>query len=167
MATKPPDQDQPSNRRASGSDFAAGLVLGLIALYTLIDSIRMPYYESGERGPLSSPGLTPGLLSLGLLLLSLVLMFRARGFAWRLAVTRPTPEAWRVLAVLAILVVYVALLKPLGYVIATFVMLAVFQFIFARRRTLAYVLIFCLGLSAVVTAALYYAFAVFFLIPLP
>jgi putative tricarboxylic transport membrane protein len=154
-------------RRASGSDFGAGLVIFLIALYSLIDSILMPYYEDGERGPLSSPGLTPGLLSLGLMIMALVLMFRARGFKLNIAFTKPAPETWRVLAVFSILVLYVALMRPLGYVISTFLMLAAFQFIFARKRSWQTILLFCIGLSALVTGALYYVFGEIFLIPMP
>ena len=155
------------SRRRSGSDFAAGLLIFLIALYALIESVNMPYYEQGERGLLSSPGLTPGLLSLGLMLMALALMVRARGCKFNIQFAWPALETWRVLTVLLILVLYVALMRPLGYVLSTFLMLAIFQFIFASRRTLSYILICCIALSAFVTAALYYVFAVFFMIPFP
>ena len=169
MEDIPKSPPESGKYRTPVNDFVVGLVIFLIALYALIESIKMPYYEQGERGPLSSPGLTPGLLSLGLMVMALVLMFRGRAnkFNFRLKLVRPAFETWRVLIVLLILVTYVALLRPLGYTIATFLMMAIFQFVFARRRTLSYVLLYCLGLSAVVTSALYFVFAVFFLIPIP
>jgi len=46
-------------------------------------------------------------------------------------------------------------------------MLAAFQYIFGKKRDLKYVLVFCIGLSAVVTMVLYYVFGVVFMIPLP
>lgn len=167
MSGDPSPAADTRRRRASGRDFAAGLAIFLIALYALIEAVRMPYYEQGERGLLSSPGLTPGLLALGLIALSLVLMFRARGFKFAITLAKPGVETWRVLTVFAILILYVGLMKPLGYIVTTFVMLAGFQLIFARRRDLRYILIFCIGLSAAVTGALYYVFGKLFLIPMP
>ena len=151
----------------SQSDFFTGAVIGVIALLVLVESIRMPYYEEGKRGLLSSPGLTPGLLALGLIIMSALLMFRARGF--RLSVERFALriETGRVLAIIAILVAYVAAIKPFGYVVSTFLMLAIFQVLFMHRRTLRNIVLLPIGLSAVVTGALYYVFAKVFLIPIP
>ena len=156
-----------NGKRSSQSDFITGAVMGIISLAMLVESIRMPYYEEGKRGLLSSPGLTPGLLAAGLLIMSLLLMFRARGFTVNLTRFRFEPETGRVLGVVAILVAYVAAIKPVGYVIATFVMLAVFQAAFMQRRTLKTLLLWPVGLSAVITGALYYVFAKVFLIPIP
>ena len=156
-----------SRNHASGSDFVAGLVILLVTVYTLIESIRMPYYEEGERGLLSSPGLTPGLLSAGLILMALALMFRNFRFRFTFQFKKPTIETWRILSVLIILVAYVGLMKPVGYIFTTFLMLASFQFIFARKQDLKYILIFCIGLSALVTGILFYVFGIIFMIPLP
>ena len=155
------------NKRASQSDFIAGAVIGVISLLILVESIRMPYYEEGKRGLLSAPGLTPGLLAAGLLLMSLLLMFRARGFKVQLTRFKFQAETGRVLTVVAILVAYVGAIKPVGYVVATFVMLAVFQAAFMEKRTVKTLLLWSVGLSAVITGALYYVFAKVFLIPIP
>jgi putative tricarboxylic transport membrane protein len=168
---KPPGEASgdapPGTRRPSQADFVAGLVIGLVALAALIESIRMPFYEEGRRGLLSAPGLTPGLLSLGLIVMSLLLMFRARGFKPTLPRMHLSEEGARVLGVIAILVAYVAAIKPLGYVASTFIMMALFQGVFMARRTVSTLLLWSVGLSALVTGILYYAFANVFLIPLP
>lgn len=145
----------------------AGLIVVLVTGYTLIESIRMPYFEEGKRGLLSSPGLTPGLLSIGLIVMALSLMFRNRHVRFSVKFKKPDVETWRVLTVFVILVLYVLLMKPLGYGLITFLMLAAFQYIFGKKRDLKYVLVFCIGLSAVVTMVLYYVFGVVFMIPLP
>ena len=125
----------------------------------------MPYY--GDSGVLGSPGLTPGLIASVILLLSAMLMLRARGFAGSEQSISITADIWRGLLVLAIILVYVAVLPLVGYAPATFVMLLVFQLVFAPLRNWRYMIIWGLGLSAVLTAVLYYVFAEFFLIPLP
>ncbi|MCP5149759.1 MAG: tripartite tricarboxylate transporter TctB family protein [Ectothiorhodospiraceae bacterium] len=160
--------DVAEQRRHSSKDLVSGAVLGLIATYTLVESIRMPYYEKGIRGILSSPGLTPGLLSIGLIIMSIMLMVRARGARPRFHIPRPDGEAWRVIGVVAVLCLYVAAIKPLGYVTATFIMLAVFQIGFmGRERTVGRVLGYGIVLSALTTALLWYVFGQIFLIPLP
>ena len=159
-----PAQTGPAKRGSAG-DFVAGLAIFLLAAYALYESINMPYY--GDSGVLGSPGLTPGLIASVLLLLSAMLMLRARGFAWSDLSISITADIWRGLLVLAIILAYVAVLPLVGYAPATFVMLLVFQLVFATLRNWRYMIIWGLGLSAVLTAILYYVFAEFFLIPLP
>jgi hypothetical protein len=167
------DEDRAQGKAAgsapgpSQADFISAVVLALLGIYVLLESIAMPYYEEGVRGPISSPGLTPGLLGAALIVLSGLLMFRAWGFRWSFKRIELRMETVRVLTVIGILLGYVALIKPLGYVAATFLMLAVFQIGFMARRTVKTVLVWGLGLSAVVTGALYYVFGKVFLIPLP
>jgi hypothetical protein len=149
----------------AGRDFLVGLIIFAISLYTLIESVRMPFY--GDAGALSSPGLTPGLVSLFLLVLSAALMLRSRHFRTTLGGFSIDVETKRVLTVFLIIFVYIAAMPWIGYVPATFLMLLAFQTIFAKQRTLAFLLIWGIGLSAVLTAALYYLFGQIFLIPLP
>jgi hypothetical protein len=151
--------------RKAGRDFLAGLVIFVISLYALITSIRMPFF--GDAGALSSPGLTPGLISLLMLILSVALMLRSRPFRLPFVLTPPGIEARRVLTVFGIVVVYVAAMPRIGYVAATFVMLFAFQIIFAARRDLRFLLVWGVGLSAGLTAALYWLFGHIFMIPLP
>jgi len=151
--------------RKAGADFVAGLVIFVVSLYALITSIRMPYY--GDAGALSSPGLTPGLISLFMLVLSAVLMLRSRRFRLPFTLTAPSVEARRVLTVFGLVFLYVLLMPWIGYAIATFLMLFAFQTIFVARRDLKFLLIWGAGLSLFLTAALYYVFGQIFLIPLP
>jgi hypothetical protein len=170
------EPDHPAERRAraAGADFLAGLVIFAVSLYVLISSIAMPYY--GDAGALSSPGLTPGLIALMMLVLSGVLMVRSLPFRWPFRATAMTVESWRVLAVFGIVVAYVALMPLIGriagihgvgYAVATFLLLLAFQLAFAPRRDLRFVLVWGIGLSATLTAALWYVFGTIFLIPLP
>jgi hypothetical protein len=151
--------------RRAGADFVAGLVIFVVSLYTLVASIRMPYY--GDAGALSSPGLTPGLISAFMLVLSAVLMLRSRRFRLPLTLSAPSVEARRVLIVFGLVFLYVLVMPWIGYAVATFLMLFAFQSIFVARRDLKFLLIWGAGLSLFLTAALYYVFGQIFLIPLP
>jgi putative tricarboxylic transport membrane protein len=151
--------------RKAGADFVAGLVIFVVSLCALIASIRMPYY--GDAGALSSPGLTPGLIALFMLVLSAALMLRSRRFRLPFTLTAPSLEARRVLTVFGLVFLYVLVMPWIGYALATFLMLFAFQTIFTARRDLRFLLIWGGGLSLVLTAALYYVFGQIFLIPLP
>lgn len=158
-----PDGAHPA--QSSNGDFGVGAVIFAVAIYTLVTSINMPFY--GDAGLWGSPGLTPGLISVVLLILSAMLMFRSRhitlkGFGVSFGVERV-----RGLGVFGLIVLYVAGIPVVGYPIATFVMLFVFQTVFAERHDLKFILIWGLGLSAALTVVLYYLFAEFFFIPLP
>jgi hypothetical protein len=159
-----PAGSQPDKQK-NVRDFAAGLVIFAIATYALIESIRMPYY--GDSGMLGSPGLTPGLISAVLLLLSAMLMYRSRSLSLSGLAFSINVEGWRGLLTFGLIIVYVAVLPWVGYAPATFVMLVVFQVIFAQQRDWRYLIIWVMGLSAALTVALYYLFAEIFLIPLP
>lgn len=154
----------PSRANPAG-DFVAGVVLFLIALYTLISSTRMPYY--GDSGVWGSPGLTPGLISAVLLLLSGLLILRSRRFSLAALRPRMTVEIWRGIAVLGVILAYAAGVPTIGYVPATFLMLMIFQIAFAPKHSVAYFLVWGVGLSAALTAALWWLFGEFFFIPLP
>jgi len=159
-----PAATQPDKEK-NARDFAAGLTIFAIATYALIESIRMPYY--GDSGILGSPGLTPGLISAVLLLLSAMLMYRSRSLSLSGLAFSINVEGWRGLLTFGLIIVYVAVLPWVGYAPATFVMLFVFQVIFAQQRDWRYLIIWAMGLSAALTVALYYLFAEIFLIPLP
>jgi hypothetical protein len=156
---------QDASLRKAGADFVVGLVIFVISLYALIASIRMPYF--GDAGALSSPGLTPGLIALFMLVLSTALMLRSRRFRLPFTLTAPNIETRRVLTVFGLVFLYVLLMPWLGYAVATFLMLFAFQTIFTARRDLRFLLIWAGGLSLALTAALYYVFGHIFLIPLP
>jgi hypothetical protein len=153
------------SRATPAGDFVAGVVLFLIALYTLVESVRMPFY--GDAGVWGSPGLTPGLISAVLLLLSGLLILRSRRFRLSALRMRVGVEHWRGLAVLGVIIAYAAAVPTLGYVPATFLMLLIFQIAFAPKHSLGYFLVWGVGLSAALTAALWWLFGEFFFIPLP
>ena len=95
---------------------------------------------------------------------------RTQGYVSRTSELRPRPNAFtliELLLVIGIIAVYIALLKTFGYFVMTFVMMATFQTVFARKHDLRYILIWCVGLSLVITAALWVVFAKLFLIPMP
>ncbi len=162
---QPSDPHADPALKKAGADFIAGLVIFLISLYVLIDSYRMPFY--GDSGALGSPGLTPGLIALLMLALSAALMWRSRVFQSPFTLKAPDEPARRVLMVFGLVVAYAALMPVIGYAPATFLLLLAFQTIFVRKRDLRFVLIWGLGLSAALTAVLWYVFAEIFLIPLP
>ena len=161
-----PETAAPDERlRKAGADFVAGLIIFVVSLYALIASIRMPYF--GDAGALSSPGLTPGLIALFMLVLSAVLMLRSRRFRLPFTLAVPSVEARRVLTVFGLVFLYVLLMPWIGYVLATFLMLFAFQTIFTGRHDLRFLLIWAGGLSLALTAALTYVFGHIFLIRLP
>lgn len=57
-------------------DAVAGAAVAALGLAALIGSIRMPRFEERGASILQAPGLTPGMLGLGLAILGLVLMLR-------------------------------------------------------------------------------------------
>ena len=152
-------------KRDSASDFFAGAAIFLIGAYALYESVNMPF--SGDSGVWGSPGLTPGLISAVLLLLSAMLIFRSRGFAIKAMSLAIHTEIRRGGITFVLIVAYIAALPWIGYVAATFVMLFIFQILFTARRNWRFVIVWAFGLSAILTAALYYLFAEIFLIPLP
>lgn len=160
-----PNAHPDSALRKTGADFLAGLVIFAISLYVLITSYRMPFY--GDSGALGSPGLTPGLIALFMLALSAALMWRSRVFRLPQLLKAPDVQGRRVLMVFGLVVAYAVLMPLIGYAPATFLLLAAFQTVFVRKRSLRFVLIWGIGLSAVLTAILWYVFAEIFLIPLP
>lgn len=151
--------------RKAGADFFAGLAIFLASLYVLIESYRMPFY--GDSGALGSPGLTPGLIAVFMLVLSASLMWRSRVFRVPWVIKPPDEPARRVLTVFGLVVLYVAAMPLIGYAPATFLLLLAFQTIFVKKRDLRFLLIWGVGLSAVLTAVLWYVFSEIFLIPLP
>jgi divalent metal cation (Fe/Co/Zn/Cd) transporter len=152
-------------KRNDAGDFIAGFVIFLIGAYALYESVRMPFY--GQSGVWGSPGLTPGLIGAVLIVLSAALMYRARRFRLPALSMSLSSNAQRGLMTFGLIVAYVAVLPRIGYAPATFIMLFVFQLLFAQTRNWKFLLLWALGLSAGLTAVLYYVFAEIFLIPLP
>jgi hypothetical protein len=94
-------------------------------------------------------------------------MLRSRRFRLPVSFTAPSVETRRVLTVFGLVFLYVLLMPWIGYAVATFLLLFVFQTIFTASRNLRFLLLWAGGLSAALTAALYYVFGQIFMIPLP
>lgn len=146
-------------------DFLTGVFLALLSLYVLVSSYRMPHFSGS--GWLGSPDLTPGLVALILLILSVALMVRARDFRLKLGPWSPRIETMRAASCFAMIFVYILVTPWIGYVPATFLLLFAFQTAFARKLSVTYVLVWSIGLSAVLTATLWYVFGEIFFVPLP
>jgi hypothetical protein len=162
---QPIDKTRYTTREKAAPDFFAGVVLALISLYVLVTSVRMPHYSGS--GWLGSPGLTPGLIALALLVLSIALMVRARDFRLSFAGFSPRIESLRAAACFVMIFVYIAITPWIGYVPATFLLLFAFQTAFARKLSVRYVLLWSIGLSALLTLILWYVFGQIFFVPLP
>lgn len=151
----------------TGKDFAAGLVIFTVASAALVESIRMPVFDEGLRGQLGAPGLTPALLAAGLVLMSLLLMARSRHFAFGFALALPTSGTWRIIVMFGLAALYAYVMPIIGFTLATFATLCIFQIAFARRVGFRYILLVAVLLSAVVAVALKLVFSEFFFVPLP
>ena len=149
----------------AGRDLLAGLVIFAVSLYVLITAVRMPFFSDSSW--MGSPGLTPGLVAAFLMLLSSGLIYRSRSFTIDVARWWPGVEGWRAATVFGLIFAYAVAVPWIGYAPATFLMLAAFQAIFTKRRGPLAILIWVFGLSAALTAALWYLFAEIFMIPLP
>jgi len=162
------------NSTVNKSDFVTALVIFLVSLGALIQSFNMPTYGKGLKAILSHPGLTPAVVSIGLLIMSTVLLVQnyssiksIKGLLVKKEHHKtPSIEKLRVLIVFAVIVVYAILLPLLRYAKASFITLFVFQFIFIKRYNLKSILTI-LSVSLAVTYILNWLFTNFFTIPLP
>ena len=163
--TPPPKKAFYASPEKATPDFFAGAGLAVLSLYVLVSSYRMPHFSGS--GWLGSPGLTPGLVALVLLVLSIALMVRARDFRLEVGPFSPRIETIRAAACFAMIFVYILVTPWIGYVPATFLLLFAFQTAFARKLSVRYVLLWSIGLSALLTAGLWYVFGEIFFVPLP
>jgi len=120
--------------------------------------VKLPPGREGAPGP----GFFPLWIGVGLISLSLVLLIRPAGEQSTRDLLPRKDEAWRVVWVLCSLVLYTWVLKPLGFVIATFLLfLSLLQF---YRRGRWWTAVF-LSLGAILGS--YWLFAKVFELPLP
>jgi len=113
-------------------DIGLGLVLVVFAVVAITQSLALPLQQ---RGGAPGPGMAPLLLSITLLALGLILVVsRLRGVPESFGeVAWPSrPELIRVAAVVLALAVSIVLLRPLGYVVST-VLLMVFLVVAIER----------------------------------
>jgi hypothetical protein len=111
-----------------------GLGLGLVpfALLAIVQSLALPLTQ---RGGAPGPGMAPLLLSIALLGLALVLAgsrLRPGPDSFGPVVWPSRPELIRVGAVAIALAVSIALLKPLGYVVSTILLMSFLVIVIER-----------------------------------
>lgn len=151
----------------AAGDFFTGLVIFVISFAALIQTFRMPVYGEGLRAFLGAPGLTPGILSFGLIMMSGALMYRNRSFVGGRLSKEVVVGQWRVWLLFGISAAYVLIMPVIGFTISSFVALFSFQMIYGKKRSLRYTLWVAVLSSAVVAAALKLLFSRFFFVPLP
>lgn len=152
-------------------DFATSIVLGIVAIYVIIDSIRMSI-DSGEVF-YYAPGLMPLILGCGLLICTIGLFFRSirsDGLAKNVVDLKQGILAFTKSEVvkntfigLIIMGIYVfVLLERLHFVIASLVFLIAFS-LFLRSGSIIKILI----LSVLTVGLVYVVFQIGFGVPLP
>lgn len=120
MSPEPPSAEpRPSAGRLGTRIAAAAIVLG--AAVVLVDAVRIS--RAGGFGP-QQPGFFPLIVGIGLVLFGLAFLLRTTALPDPVLLEQAAQEHgrthWRTLwSVIAVLVLYALLLKPLGYVLAT------------------------------------------------
>jgi hypothetical protein len=113
-------------------DIVLGLGLVPLALFAIVQSLALPLTQ---RGGAPGPGITPLLLAVGLLALAAILV----GSRLRMAPDALGPVVWpsrreliRVAAVGAAIAASIALLKPLGYIVSTVLLMSFLVIVIER-----------------------------------
>jgi hypothetical protein len=160
------------------ADFVTGLVLVALGLAVVVESLRMPRFETLQVNPYTVPGLVPGVLGLVIVVLGGALAARAAlAGGWRLGGGATSwaadPGVRRLALSLALCLGYAALLVGrLPFWLATslfiFAFIALFEWPLAagprdRLLRLAFALAFALGVALLVA----YVFERIFLVRLP
>ena len=137
----------------------AGAILGLaLGFFLIFQGIKLPPGKEGAPGP----GFFPVWIGVALMVFAVFLWVRPQG-TQRLGDLFPRgKEARRVAWALAALILYTALLKPVGFLITTFLLFLTLLQFYQRGRWWAAV---ALSLAAVLGS--YWLFARFFEMPLP
>ena len=161
--------------RSDRTDFWTGLVLAAAGLGFAVGSWRMPRLEERGINPLTAPGIVPGVLGAALLLLGLILAFRAENAARPrigIAALIGQGEQRRNLAIAFVLNVVFALVLVglLPFWLATFLYMTTFMATFGlepRKSDWRKRAILILAVTCGMTAGIVYLFETLFLVRLP
>lgn len=159
------------------TDLISGLVVSVIGVAGFVEALRMPRFETRNADPFTVPGLTPGIVSLVIAVLGLMLVLRAlagRGSSEPLPIgIWPEGSIKRTLFTIVTVVIYGgALFGRIPFTAAT----ALFIFVFTvgaewlnpqRRMGLPALSAWALALALVAAFAIHYVFTVVFHIRLP
>lgn len=157
-----------SQSQTPRADLVFAVVLTGFGGASLFESWRMPRLENLGINPLSAPGLTPGVISLVLVILGVMLLVRSRG-----AFTGRRGEAeggWgRLIIALALCLAFaLGLLGHLPFPAATAIFVFVFVLVFTLRRTAPVrAIIMAAALAVATAAAVTFLFQEIFLVQLP
>ncbi len=137
----------------------AAAILGLaLGILLLSQGIKLPPGKEGAPGP----GFFPVWIGVALLAFSALLWIRPQGAQLLRGLFPRKKEAGRVAWVMAALILYAVLLKPVGFLISTFLLFLTLLQFYQRGRWWAAV---ALSLAAVLGS--YWLFARIFEMPLP
>lgn len=154
------EHDEPPSKHMG--DLFLGVIFILVSIWGGWEAINMP--RRGELGVLTSPGLTPILLCVALIILSLIMVVKAlRGGAiaeipGRLKQMTKSYQTRRVLILAAIITGYVLLIGVLDYGFVTFLFLLV-AFLYVRAGRWYTILLAALAGTVLTTMLLPYFFS--------
>lgn len=155
-------------------DLVAGIIVAAIGAGIVIESLRMPH-------PITSfdaPGFVPLLLGVALTMMGLRITWSHRQA--NLGGHKGTPgdrglgatrhrvshAGWRMGAVVSMMIAYAVVLPLVGYVVSTFMMLAIFQIAFLESRKPRWIAI-ALAVALVISMSIGWLFEEVFRVPLP
>ena len=155
-------------------DLIAGVAILIVASLFLIGALLMP--KDNIYGLYAYPGITPLALSLGLVVMALVLIFRTvNKTVLEKKVTDFSPpsqseeknfltsvELKRLVVVILFCLGYLLLLGKIHFVVLTSIFLALLSFIFYRKQVLIII-----ATSVGTSILIYYVFNRIFLLPIP
>lgn len=153
--------------RSTTADFFAGLAVLCVALYAFIEAYNMPSFGDPDEAAYNTPGMTPMVVSGALVIMAVALIIRSRHVSFSWTFNAIGSETIRVLITFGIILGFIIIMPLVGYAPATFLLLFSFQMVFARKRTIKFILIWGVGLSGLLTAILFHVFGNIFMIPLP
>lgn len=120
------------------ADIISGIIGILIGIYVLIKCHSYPEDFVMKIGPAFFPEiLAAGLILFSALLILQALLGKSIGAAEKISIRQKGTQ--RVLLALAGMIVYCAVLKPVGFIVATIPLIMFYMFLLGNRKKLQYV----------------------------
>jgi len=143
------------------ADVVSGMIGILIGVYIMIQCQSYPEDFVMKIGPAFFPEiLAGGLIVFSVLLILLALLGKSIGDFQKLSVREKGTQ--RVLIAVVVMIVYCAVLKPVGFIIATIPFIMIFMFLLGNRNKLQYVWV-----PVAITLAVYLVFEKLLVLSLP
>jgi putative tricarboxylic transport membrane protein len=142
-------------------DIISGMIGILIGAYVMIKCQSYPEDFVMKIGPAFFPEiLAGGLIIFSVLLVVQALLGKSIGDVEKISIRQKGVQ--RVLIALAVMVVYCAVLKPVGFIIATIPFIMFYMFLLGNRKIVQYVWV-----PAAITLAVYLVFEKVLVLSLP